>query len=406
MPMTEPMLFERDLQDARDVLSDLRRSLSRRLENETLIVISAGEKSEAHLARTVPKLARQLAATGRTPRFVIGFNAGYAPASLLERLEAAKLHVRRAESHRTSAVEPGPVLGLDGQPPPLATSDEPSCLAIYQRATPEALGKIRMLGDIYAWLQARVEVGDGLPATLIACDAESEFHAPDCDLTDSDHDCLPLGNLIAQATEQCVGTRNLFRCYTDRDSIQVPTGQRISGIHEFVNFIHGRAVGFQWLPGGGTAGPADAMIALKRVLTRLPGLRVEDVALSVLAEGLEINGGVSREVFSLNRCAPAGSRSSRQQMMRWIAGYRSMQVRYAGAGSPLESVTSPTLPKIVWQATRLSLRDAVSADSWRGRLSALHRYFRMTATLPLFVYIMSAARPDDLEHGQGHWPSP
>jgi hypothetical protein len=123
-------------------------------------------------------------------------------------------------------------------------------------------------------------------------------------------------------------------------------GEQLPPIQRFLRAVHGRYTGYKWKPGGGTIGKTDVIVSLFGVIAaRYPGVRIEDVQLTILAEDVQLTilahhaglqGGIFMDVVFTNRVPRITDMTTDgptepawiQQMYRWIAGAHVLEITY------------------------------------------------------------------------------
>jgi len=232
--------------------------------NRMMVVISITHGAELHLPRSLPRLLAQTRALGLALDLLIGCNNGFDSPALVDFIERQSgCRIMHVFCTKVAPDQPAPILDRSGEPLRITAGSpgEDRCFLIHQNCAPDAptnvaAGKIRMLGDLYGWIEQSIAAGWSPPQLLLACDAESEFDmtAP---WTAEGHGDPGLGLLIARMEAdpnlQLLGTRNRFVVFeTAGDGIRHPRPDcSVPSIQLYLNLVHTRAEGFMWLPGGG-----------------------------------------------------------------------------------------------------------------------------------------------------------
>lgn len=182
-------------QDAR-LADDVRRVL--RLHDEILVatggtcdssrvlgIVAAAASAEQYLAYTIPRLVRQIEASGRRADLVIGLNNGFrcdrtiAYLKSLDRVQLIELYTgdKLGPAIPTTCFDHP---GEQTQPYTIPPADDAQhrVFVVYQREGPHAAGKIRMLDDLGRGLiLPSIQAGWQPPQYTLVFDAESIFIA-------------------------------------------------------------------------------------------------------------------------------------------------------------------------------------------------------------------------------------
>ncbi len=372
-----------------------------------LVVLSAARGAEQHLPRSLPRLFAQTREMGRSVDLLIGCNNGFEPPGLADFLERA-LDCRVIEGFCTKeeADKPAPVVDRPGVSLRIGagTPGEDRCFLIRQRAAPDAppgvaAGKIRMLGDLYGLIGQSIATGWQPPRFLLACDSESEFDQLAAWSADGFGDPgLPL--LIARLENdphlELVGTRSRFVAFE-----AVPTGGRrprpdwqLPPIQLYLNLVHARSHGFMWLPGGGTIGRTDVMTALfSFICSAYPGVRTEDIMLSLLAQAAGFIVSNEPRVTSLNHCAPASEKAlAREQIERYLSGQKDLLDKFGPAAT---GIVPTSTGEIVAAGYRLAASEIRASRGLATKLAMLGNTARIIGALPHYLEIARSAVKDN-----------
>jgi len=371
------------------------------------VVMSIAQGAEQHLPRSLPRLLGQTRALGRAVDLLIGCNNGFESRALFDFINRySGCRIIHGYCAKSLPNEPAPIVDREGRPLLInaGSSGEDRCFLIHQCTAANgregaAAGKIRMLGDLYDWIERSIMAGWQPPRLLLACDAETEI---DClapwsgEGVDEPGLAILIERLETDATLHLVGTRNRFMAFEADDSgiHQPSTDLPVPAIQLYLNLVHARVPGFMWMPGGGTLGYTEAMTALLATIARYyPGVRSEDTMTSVLAHAAGFDLAFEQRVASLNRCASVheGVEATRQ-MERWIASSKDLEIMYGGATTGYFIPASVT--SVVLAGLRLTCGEFMVARNWSGRIGVMRNGGRILHALPEYLRIRRTVPPD------------
>jgi len=327
-------------------------------------VVAAGEGAEHYLPYTIPKIIRQISEMERGADIIIGLNNGYECQTATDRFtllpNVQVIHLYTEE--KTGSTIPANVFPnreCEGAPYHLSNTDlqnsQHRIFMVHQKRGPYSAGKIRVLGDIYgSLLMKSIEYGWIPPELLVTFDAESQFlvnqdgGVPDSEsnglmLLVSELESNPRIDLLGAGPKDAIYRKGLV----DGIDVLLPDfEEQLPPIQRFLSAVHGRYRGYKWKRGGGTIGRTDLIISSYVVIaTRYPGVRIEDVQLTILAEDAQLTilahhagfqGDIFMNVVLTNRVpritdmTTAGPTEPAwiQQAYRWIAGGHMLEVTY------------------------------------------------------------------------------
>ena len=327
-------------------------------------VVAAGEGAEHYLPYTIPKIIRQISEMERGVDIIIGLNDGYECHTATDRFtflpNVQVIHLYTEE--KTGSTIPANVFPnweCEGAPYHLTNVDLQSSthriFIVHQKRGPYSAGKIRVLGDIYgSLLMKSIEYGWIPPELLVTFDAESQFlvnqdgGVPDSEsnglmLLVSELESNPPIDLLGAGPKNAIYQKGLV----DGIDVLLPDfEEQLPPIQRFLRAVHGRYRGYKWKRGGGTIGRTDLIISLYVVIaTRYPGVRIEDVQLTILAEDAQLTilahhagfqGDIIMDVVLTNRVPRITDMTTVgptepawiQQVYRWIAGGHMLEVTY------------------------------------------------------------------------------
>jgi hypothetical protein len=292
---------------------------------------------------------------GKGADLIIGLNNGFECPPVFQRLSVLPatrvIHLHTEE--KRSGTTPARVFADDpgqGEPYHLERPNHPRethrIFVVHQRAGPYAAGKIRVLGDIYgSLLVGSIETGWIPPEILVTFDAESQFLVvlPGA-IPDAGSNGLKLivGALQSSPETEILGAISKHAVYrkglADGADVLLPDfREQPPPFQWFLSAAHGRYAGYKWWPGGGTVGRTDAMISLfVAMATRYPGLKNEDIHVSIIAQHAGFRGDIIPDVVSTNRVPSAHDLTTDtppqpawvKQMHRWVANARALEILY------------------------------------------------------------------------------
>ena len=362
-----------------------------------LLCASAG--AERYLSYTIPTILKQITAAGRCADIVVGLNNGFSCPAVIDQFRKLAT-VEVVELYTGDKPGPDSIAVSFARPeqqtePALlrnAAQGRHRIVVVHQRRSPYAAGKIRMLSDIlHGLVIPSIARGWALPCYTLAFDAESMFIANDTERSLSRElaKVALLRERCAGATEQIVqmllrahyasarntpppplprpnlegtddGLGRLIRALDSHPTLDLVGAttrfciygeQRVlagvpvclpsfdepcSAMHTMYNYVCGLLPGCLCLPGGGTLGRSDCVIALLATIASLySGATAEDSFLTTLAQKLGWQMQLRDDVLLTNRC-PRESEvvgqppqlAWQRQFCRWYAGFDSVEQLY------------------------------------------------------------------------------
>ncbi|BAZ70401.1 MAG: hypothetical protein KME28_02310 [Pelatocladus maniniholoensis HA4357-MV3] len=332
-------------------------------------VVAAGKGAENYLPYTIPKLITQISEIGMMADIVIGLNNGFECHSVIERFSFIS-HVQVIHLYTDDKLGnniPAKIFNnikCEGEPYYLSNIDyqnsQHRIFFVHQKEGEHTAGKIRVLGDIYGSLLLRsIENGWISPAILVAFDAESQFlvEQNNAFIDPESNGLMLMVNKFKNEPEiDILGTRNKFAVYqksiVDGMKVLLPNfSEEIPPLQFFLDAVHGRYIGYQWMPGGGTLGKTDVLISLLVIISqRYPGTRSEDSHLTILAKHTGFIGKIFLDVVSINRTPSftdmtIGEKQKNawiEQIFRWTTGYQGLKLCYGVHN--IKSIISNNIP--------------------------------------------------------------
>ncbi|MCP6760838.1 MAG: hypothetical protein NHB32_19310 [Fischerella sp. CENA71] len=318
-------------------------------------IVSVAKGAENYLPYTIPKIIQQISEIGMMADIVIGLNNGFECQSVIERFNLIPntqvIHLYTGEKLGNNI--PAKIFDnakCEGEFYLLSNVDYQSSqhriFIVHQKMGEYTAGKIRVLGDIYGSLLLRsIENGWIPPAFLVAFDAESQFlvEQKDTFIEPKSNGLMLMVNKFKNEPEiDILGTRNKFAVYQksilDGMKVLLPNfSEEIPPLQFFLDAVHGRYIGYQWMPGGGTIGKTDVLISLLVVISqRYPGTRSEDSHLTILAKHAGFIGKIFLDVVSINRTPSLTEMTTGEeqknawveQIFRWNTGYQGLRLCY------------------------------------------------------------------------------
>lgn len=318
-------------------------------------VVAATKGAENYLPYTIPKIITQVSDIGMMADIVIGLNNGFECHSVIERFSLIPnvqvIHLYTDDKLANDI--PAKIFDnvkCEGELYYLSNIDyqnsQNRIFVVHQKEGEHTAGKIRVLGDIYGSLILKSIYNGWIPPTiLVAFDAESQF------LVEQKYQFIePESNglmLIIKELQNhpeidILGTRTKFAVYQkgiiDKTSVLLPNfSEEIPPIQWFIELVHGRYSGFQWNSGGGICGRTDVILSLLVLIAeRYPGIRIEDVHLTILAKHAGFIGKIFLDVVSTNRTPSLtditiGEEQKKawiEQIFRWNTGYQGLKSCY------------------------------------------------------------------------------
>jgi hypothetical protein len=320
-------------------------------------VVAAANQADSFLPYTIPKIIQQIADMGMKADIIVGLNHGFeCPKiieylSLLPNIQIIHLYTEAKPGNNISAkifdnVECiGERYYLDNLSPEYS---QHRIFFVHQKVSLHSSGKIRILGDIYGSLLLKsIESGWTPPEMVVAFDAETQFlvetknQAIESKL-DTNSLMLIVNELKKSPQMDILSTRNKFVVYQkamlDNLEILLPDfSEQVPPIQLFLNVVHGRFSGYKWNPGGGIVARTDVMISLLVIISeRYPGIRVEDVHLSILAHHAGFRSDILLKVISINRSPKISEMTMNsslksawmEQIYRWNSGCKALELCY------------------------------------------------------------------------------
>ncbi|MEH1966398.1 hypothetical protein [Nostoc sp.] len=320
-------------------------------------VVAAANKADSFLPYTIPKIIQQIADMGMKADIIIGLNHGFECPKVIEyfdllpNIQITHLYTE-AKPENNIPAKIFDNVECTGEPYFL-DKFSPECsqhriFFIHQKVSLHSSGKIRVLGDIYGSLLLNsIEKGWTPPEFLVTFDAETQFlletkHQAIDSKLDTNSLMLIVNELKNSPQIDILSTRNKFAVYQkvmlDNMEILLPDfSQEVPPIQLFLNVVHGRFSGYKWNPGGGIVARTDVMISLLVIISeRYPGIRVEDVHLSILAHHAGFNSDILLKAISINRSPKIGEITMNsslksawmEQIYRWNSGCKALELRY------------------------------------------------------------------------------
>jgi hypothetical protein len=319
-------------------------------------VVAAANKADSFLPYTIPKIIQQISDMGMKADIIIGLNHGFECPKVIEYLN---LLPNVQITHLYSEAKPENNISAKifdnekctGEPYYLYNIS-PECsqhrlFIVHQQVSLHSSGKIRVLGDIYGSLLLKsIEKGWRPPEIVVTFDAETQFlletkyQAIESNL---DNGLMLIVNELKKSPQiDILSTRNKFVVYQkamlDNMEILLPDfSEEVPPIQLFLNVVHGRFPGYKWNPGGGIVARTDVMISLLVIISeRYPGIRVEDVHLSILAHHAGFGSDILLKVISINRSPSIGEITMNsslksawmEQIYRWNSGCKGLELCY------------------------------------------------------------------------------
>jgi hypothetical protein len=405
----------RDAAVVRAEFEQLTATLGGRLDRaRLLVVLAAAGRADRHLPRTVPRLLDQAATAGLGADFLIGCNAGFEPSRLVATLSAmAGVELINARCTKAS-LEPAPLFAEDGSPLVLdpARRDIHRVVVVRQADTPEARGKIRMLSDLFGWLDARIRSGWTPPAYLLNCDAESEFTglAPFLNKGGEEKGLSRLvARLDADGSLEVIGARNRNTTFrTGEGGVLEPDLEHpVPAIQLGFNLLHTRAKGFDGLCGSGILGRTAAMVAAYTALCRLyPNTRIDDVQVTLLLQAAGLTFAVEPNVAAINYSPRVDQvDESNGQSGRWIGGLKDMEAAYGR--DVVRPIATTALRSIIWHSIWLCHHDAWSNRGIAVKGTVVREAIRLLFGLRHYrrTYRRAIVQRGDDPGAIGYWPT-
>jgi DNA-directed RNA polymerase subunit RPC12/RpoP len=318
-------------------------------------IVAAAKGAENYLPYTIAKIIKQISETGMMADIVIGLNNGFECPTVIDGfcllLNVQVIHLYTSEKLANNI--PAKIydnIKCEGEPYYLKNIDCQYCkhriFVVHQKQGEYAAGKIRVLGDIYGSLLFKsIENGWIPPALLVTFDAESQFLVEQKYALvepESNGLMLMLMELKNRPEIDILGTRNKFAVYQkgilDRTEVLLPNfSEEVPPLQFFLDLVHGKYRGYQWMQGGGTVGRTDVLVSLLTVISQsYPGTRTEDAHLTILAKFAGFRGNIYLDVVSTNRTPSLTDMTMDQpskkawieQMFRWGTGTQGLELCY------------------------------------------------------------------------------
>ncbi|RAM49590.1 MAG: hypothetical protein C6Y22_21410 [Hapalosiphonaceae cyanobacterium JJU2] len=349
-------------------------------------VVAVTKGAEYYLPYTIPKIIKQISEIGMMADIFIGLNNGFECQSVIERFSLIPnvqvIHLYTKEKIANNI--PAKIFdnaSCEGEPYNLSNLDskysQHRIFVVHQKEGEFAAGKIRVLGDIYSLLLRSIENGWIPPATLLTFDAESMFLVEEnFSLIDPESNGLML--LISELQKHpelaILGTRDKFTVYQkeilDGTEVLLPNfSEEVPPIQWFLNIVHGRYSGYQWLPGGGTVGRTDVLISMFVVISlRYPGTRIEDTQLTVIANYAGLLNKIFKNVIYTNRTpsltdmtiGETPKKAWLEQVSRWNAGFHGLKLCYGKHN--LQLIMTDSFPWAIFPAPIEFLKNLMGRD--------------------------------------------
>lgn len=377
------------------------------LEDRLAVVLSAYDAGHL-LPSTIRELSAQMAGDGLSGEIFVSLNNGGGDTAETFTADRTAQHfgVDRIVfgATRPAAVAAGTTSGDPSDPDvvelsePIVGTDNGITLVVIRQSVDDErnAGKIRALRDVYEFLFQQCLVNRYNPRYLLAVDAETRLRQVETERRSVvAADPQGLATLIERSLEG--------RVHVSASTLMVPfdadgnpvIGAAVHPVMAPIDLIHG-TVNYQYLAGGATLGRFDDIVCIMRELATYPGLRTEDILLSVTAEILGRAPQVVPEVVHLNRTAEWSWRrpgTGFAQMLRWQRGITAIR-REVGSHA-LEAVMEQSTWFCVRIVLRYKFREHWGRFSWPVALHMVVSYVaaRMAATLTA----------DDLGNGRGSW---
>lgn len=327
-------------------------------------ILAAGKGAENYLPYTIPKITKQISEIGVSGDIIIGLNNGFECETVINRFtllpNVQVIHLYTAK--KVTSTTPAKIfdnLNCEGEPYCLSNFNVKSTnhriFVVHQKEGLYSAGKIRILGDIYGSLLFKsIDNGWIPPAVLLTFDAESEFLvnyngvAPQ---PDSNGLRLIVKELQNHPEIDILGANNRYAIYqkATRDGIDVllpDFNEELPPIQKFLNVVHGKYIGYNWKPGGGTIGKSDVIISLLvAIAEKYPGTRSEDVHLTLLAQKAGFLGDIFMSVIATNRVPSLSDMTTddppklawMEQVHRWSACIYALEMNYGKHNAKLIS---------------------------------------------------------------------
>ncbi len=330
--------------------------------NRMVVVVSAYNASDV-LPETIRELVGQMRDNDRYGEiFVVLNNGGGNTKDIVPQADAQKDKLK--SEWRVDQIQQGRVVEttskdqLKDRSKPKAIQLDTDIVAnkgisvifINQDERPDNDGKALALRDIYPFLHKQHVEHNYNARDLFAIDAETRIRRVDPDT----HEVIPeynigLAHMLAMVKEKkaIVGAKNALIPYTEKGNPD--WGAKTPPMQTTINVLHGTA-GFDWLPGGATLGKFTDIVPMMEALTQaMPGNRVEDVTMTVMARTLGLPTIVDTDVVHANR-SPRFKifrrQGQRNQMVRWKKGLEG--VMKIGGKKLTETVVNDNIVNILF----------------------------------------------------------
>ncbi|BAY09357.1 hypothetical protein [Calothrix sp. NIES-2098] len=320
-------------------------------------VVAAANQADSFLPYTIPQIIQQITEMGMQADIIIGLNHGFECPTVIEHfnllpnVQITHLYTE-AKPENNIAARIFDNVQCTGEPYCLSNippeSSQHRIFIVHQKVSLHSSGKIRVLGDIYGSLLLKsIEKGWIPPEFLVTFDAETQFLVePKYQAIESKLETNGLKLIVNELQKSpqidILSTRNKFVVYQqamlDNKEILLPDfSQEVPPIQLFLNVVHGKFSGYKWHPGGGIVARTDAMISLLAIISeRYPGIRVEDVHLSILTYHAGFGSDICLKVNSTNRSPKIGEITMNssiksawmEQIYRWMSGCKGLELCY------------------------------------------------------------------------------
>jgi hypothetical protein len=374
----------------------------KRDENRIAVVISAHNADDV-LPATLREISEQIRALGKQGDiFIVSNNGGGTTDRIFlgedapERLGVDRVirgYTEPSEDQDTHLPTVAKPVAIDQRPSDM--TEGVNLFVITQYKARENEGKIRGLRDVYEYIYQENQDTGYCPGLLLAMDAETRFRSITPGSKERGELPSGLDHMVelTRGGKAIVGAKLNFTPYTKNGD---PDWQaRIPPMQETISLLHG-SPGFQWEPGGGTLGNFPDMVSMMRDMSQqLPGTRVEDVFLTVMARTYGISTVVDQSVIHANRCPAYTKESFRSyydQMFRWMQGGAGLE-EFAGKDLS-ETVLNVKLLDVIMYPLMEAAKNFRNVDI-PHLIKGLPDYIRAS--------VQAKAQPDKMQSGSATW---
>ncbi len=401
--LTPAERLERDVNQVRALEYTLQQQTSL-CPDRLLCIVSCSTKDDAYLAGSLPALIEEVQTLEKHVDILVGLNNG----ALTPQTKSA---IRTYNNIIVEQTYCTPKQGADipaevraiREPErkyfirDIQNADNHRVLFVHQPQSRFNRGKIRMLQDIYNLCSESAQAGAwSVPAQLLTIDAETHFMGEGLESQRG-----ALAQLIEEKSNKdlrAIGTRWNLMPFEENKGLRLPQPLHpISTEHSIIEQLYGEQ-GFRYMPGGGTLGDSLFMLAVGHTASRYPGLRQEDILMTVLTNSSGEQWGLSDEVHSANKCVPAAhphaQQHGRAQIHRWYAGIHALS-RHYGVKSMQEIADPQVFERATTYSTILSQTEPDQRHCTEEALRAL-----------ALIASEAGKSPDDIVHAhrsQAHW---